>query len=183
MSDYKQCRNVEYLDESIERKDWRLLREQLCVSCKMDHAFATSEFEDGIEYVLTQKHVDKTTLYEPYDHDEKWMYAARVDAKDTTLTDDDFSDAVFSLGKNFCRERIEDVKKLGSYLESCKKKVQPQQQITKTPEPAVSAKKAQASNPSKRPAQPQNRTGLMIAVGIAGAAVIVMCAILLSLSK
>lgn len=178
MADYKQFHNVEYLDKPIEEKDWRSLRELLCVACKLDPAFHTSMLDDGIEYVIEVKKVPESDLWQAFDNKAGTVFCSRVEAKDPSLCSTDYSDAEFYLFTNFCRERIEDVKKLGLYLEDQEKAATPKTVKTAERTTVEPSKAPSDSNPTWHPSETRHRTGLWIALGVAAVAVVATVIIL-----
>ena len=96
--------------ESIERgilqNDITVLRESIGNICYTCSDFSNSEFDEVVEYVCGKgiKLMDKELVGE------------LISADKTIYTDEDFAKAVFLLKKNFCQERIDDVKKIGKTL-------------------------------------------------------------------
>lgn len=94
--------NYEKIEENINGKDCNGLREALGNLCYTSRDFSSGEFDKELENA--EKKVPE--VYQEYDKkqlvsDEKSEYTA-----------EDFSEAVFLLKENFCKERINDVKKL-----------------------------------------------------------------------
>ena len=98
--------NYEKIEENINGKDCNGLREALGNLCYTSRDFSSGEFDKELENA--EKRVPE--VYQEYDKkqlvsDEKSEYTA-----------EDFSEAVFLLKENFCKERINDVKKIGKAL-------------------------------------------------------------------
>lgn len=125
---YKKFVSSERVDRALQSGNIRIVKQLLVNVCKFDRTFSTGEFEDAMEYVCKVKGVN---IFEPLDETLKPLYSERVDRKDPTLGEDDFTASAVCLMENFCPERIEDTKKLGRYLfpeemHQTKTKTQPQ---------------------------------------------------------
>lgn len=153
MSNYKNFGDTFYLDKNIAQNDMEGLRDQLCVKCRLDRSFSTHGFEDGIEYVEKERGVKN--LWQPLDRSLA-MFGERVERQDPTLSDEDYSRAVFDLSINFCPERIEDVKKLGRYLEK-QNAVHNTVQAPRQPQPQYRQQQPQSHQPQAKQAAPQEK--------------------------
>lgn len=111
---YKNFGPTDLVDEGIAAGDYAKVRRALANCCEFDRAFSKHCLRDGIEYI-TQKGVS-AKVFEPFDVSCNPLYGRRVDEKDPTLKKNDFSDSLFYLAENFCRERVDDTEKLGRYL-------------------------------------------------------------------
>lgn len=179
MADYKKFRHTEYLDRAIARDDMKGVRELLCVACKEDRGFSTNYLQDGIEYVEKVKQVQ--TLWQKFDPNRA-LFAARVDKGDESLSDEDYFDAVFDLSCNFCLERIEDVKKLGQFLErkeAAKRSAQASKNAVNEQRP--SQKKDSSANPPYPAADSSRfRKNLLPVLAVAFAIVILVAAVMIA---
>ena len=110
---YKKFVSSERVDRALQSGNIRIVKQLLVNVCKFDRTFSTGEFEDAMEYVCKVKGVN---IFEPLDETLRPLYSERVDRKDPTLGEDDFTASAVCLMENFCPERIEDTKKLGRYL-------------------------------------------------------------------
>lgn len=110
---YKSFKETNRIDEALARNDMVGVRELLCVACKVDKTFKM--FLDGCAYVTVEK--GRADLWEDTFDKTRKTYGERVKEKDPTLSNADYSDAVFDLSRNFNKERVNDVKKLANYLE------------------------------------------------------------------
>lgn len=110
---YKKFVSSERVDRALQSGNIRIVKQLLVNVCKFDRTFSTGEFEDAMEYVCKVKGVN---IFEPLDETLRPLYSERVDQKDPTLGEDDFTASAVCLMENFCPERIEDTKKLGRYL-------------------------------------------------------------------
>ena len=80
----------------------------ICYTCK---DFSNGEFDDAVNYF---------NIKVPNFMDKEVKGSLISDGK-TTYSEDDFADAIFMLKKNFCKERIADVKKIGKAVYGRKK--------------------------------------------------------------
>lgn len=133
---YKEFRATESVDECIARDDRMGLIGTLTGICYLDKTFSTRKFDDGLEYVTKAK--GYTQLWQPL-QTPPTLYGDRVDAQDPLLSADDFAYAVSHLQRNFCQERIDDLKKLGRHLFS-PSKAAPKNQLPEQATPQVRSK-------------------------------------------
>ena len=152
--------------ESIERgilqNDVKALRESIGSICYTCRDFSNGEFDEVVKYVLDKgiKLMDDTLVGE------------LVSTGKETYTDEDFARAIFELKKNFCRERIADVKKIGKTL------------YRKKPEPKVQTSQTSGTNPNVQSHQAPNNAKLKVAgLVAAGLAVVAVAVILVILFK
>lgn len=107
-------------NESIERailqNDIIFLREAIGNICYIYRDFSNDEFDAMVEYVCGKG-------VELMDNE---LIGGLISNGKTTYTDDDFTRAIFELKKNFCQERIDDVKKIGKILYKRTEEIQPQ---------------------------------------------------------
>lgn len=97
----------EIIEKGIETKDIALLREAIGNICYTCSDFSDGDFDRTVEYVESKIIGLK---------DEKLMGNPTISSRKSEFTDDDFSRAIFELKRNFCDERIDDVKKIGRAL-------------------------------------------------------------------
>ena len=96
----------EAVENGIANKDIDGLKETLGTMCYCDRDFSRNMLEDNIKYVESKG----IKILE----DE--LSGELVSDKKSNYDDKDFARAVFELKKNFCRERIEDVRKISKAL-------------------------------------------------------------------
>lgn len=91
-----------------------------------------------------------------------------ISSQKTTFTDEDFADAVFELKKNFCQERISDVKTIGKKLYG-----------TQKPE----GKNGQASQGESRPKgeshQPKQEWRKIVVIGVVAIVAVIVLVLLI----
>lgn len=100
--------DYEVINKGIAEKDVALLRDAIGNLCYTSRNFASSEFDEAIKFVLSKGIKLK----------DEALVGELVSAGKTTFTKEDFTRAVFELKKNFCDERIADVKKIGKAVYS-----------------------------------------------------------------
>lgn len=125
----------EFMEKCIAGHDLTSIKRVLTSSIYFDPTFESDDFDAGVRYV-TQ--IRKLSIWDPFNGQPPLM-AARVDKKDTTLTTDDFAISVSNLSRNFCQERIDDVKKLGKYCYGSSRKPTTPPSPTEVQRPNVSA--------------------------------------------
>lgn len=96
----------ESIENGIAQNDIKRLREAIGSICYTSRNFSSGEFDDAVSYVIQKGIALK---------DEKLVGSLISEGKET-YTDEDFTRAVFELKRNFCDERINDVKKIGRSL-------------------------------------------------------------------
>lgn len=96
----------EAIEKGIQEKDIKGLRESIGSICYTCRDFSDGEFDEVVEYVVSKG----VSIFDPILNGELVSFG-----KDT-FTDEDFARAVFELKRNFCKERIADVKKIGTAL-------------------------------------------------------------------
>ena len=98
--------NYETIEQKIADNDVSSLRESIGNICYIDRDFSSGEFDEVLRYVESKgiKLKDDT------------LDGELISDGKTAYTDEDFARAVFMLKKNFCKERIADVKKIGRAL-------------------------------------------------------------------
>ena len=144
-----------YLDQRIQDGDIAMLQEALgnmVYGCKN---FSDGEFDGAVQYVESKGIKIKD--------DE--LKGELVTAGKKSYTDDDFAIAIVRLKKNFCDERIAEVKKIGKALYPSKPK--PQEEPEKQSQPKSTRisqpTKQQAGDTRPKPARHQNRKWILTA--------------------
>jgi hypothetical protein len=94
--------------EGVKSKNLSKIREALGTICYTSRDFRSGAFDAHLKYVLDSG-ID---IFEEYNGEP--LISEKKKLED--MNDDDFSEAVFELKENFCKERINDVKKIGKYL-------------------------------------------------------------------
>lgn len=158
---YKSFQETDRIDEALARNDMVGVRELLCVACKVDRSF--NMFLDGCAYVTNEK--GRTDLWDDTLDETRKIYGKQVDAKDSTLSNADYSDAVFDLSRNFNKKRANDVKKLSDYLEEKDEKIKAAE--------STASKKVGSANPPLPAQEKRNRLlpvvvsiGVLVIVGV-----------------
>ncbi|MBR1444347.1 MAG: hypothetical protein IJ583_12550 [Firmicutes bacterium] len=100
----------EKIIQCIHSNDLKGLREHIGMMAYTDRAFLHGEFEKAIMYVI--KICGVRDLFEPFCSDPPM----RTSYPDKNYNKEDFTKAVYELKKNFCKERIQDVKIIGRYV-------------------------------------------------------------------
>lgn len=94
------------IENGIKNKDIKSLRETIGSICYTNRNFSDGEFDEAIKYVESKGIKIK----------EKYDGKGLIHTGKSSFTDEDFARAVFNLKKNFCDERIKDVKTIGKSL-------------------------------------------------------------------
>ena len=148
--------NYETIEQKIADNDVSSLRESIGNICYIDRDFSSGEFDEVLRYVESKGiKLKDDTLDGELISDGKMSYI-----------DEDVARAVFMLKKNFCNERIADVKKIGKALY---KKTAPVS--VQTSQTGTSPKKAQSH-------REESNLGKILPVAI-GAAIILIAIIIL----
>ena len=145
-------KKYEAVEMGIAKKDIKGLRETVGNFCYTCRDFSDGEFDEMVKYI------EKKGLKLVEDH---LIGNPTISSQKTTFTDEDYADAVFELKRNFCQERISDVKTIGKKLYG-----------TQKPE----GKKGQAPKgencPKEMGHQAQRKLGII--VGVVAIVVVVM---------
>lgn len=99
------------MQQCIKNNDIKGLRRALGTIIYTDRNFKKGELSDAINYITHNAKIDK--LFEKFDSSIPLISSSK-----NNFSDDDFADAVYYLQNNFCYERINDVKKIGTKLYS-----------------------------------------------------------------
>jgi hypothetical protein len=96
----------ESIEKGIMENDVESLRESVGSICYTCRDFSNGEFDEVVAYVMSKgiKLLDDA------------LVGTLVSAGKDSYTDADFARAVFELKRNFCKERIENVKRIGIAL-------------------------------------------------------------------
>ena len=94
------------IEKGIAENDVNGLRESIGSICYTCRDFSDGEFDEVVNYVVSKG----ISLFETD------LNGELVSANKDTFTDEDFARAVFELKRNFCKERIADVKKIGETI-------------------------------------------------------------------
>lgn len=95
------------IETGIANRDVKALRGVVGGICYTCRDFSDGKFDAMVRYVESKgiKIKDDILIGNPI-----------ISSQKSDFTDDDFAEAVFELKRNFCDERIEDVKKIGRKL-------------------------------------------------------------------
>ena len=102
------------IEAGIQNKDIKALREAIGSICYTSRDFSSGEFDEIVRYVESKGIRLK---------DESLIGNPTISSQKQSFTDEDFAKAIFELKKNFCHERIQDVKTIGKALYSTPKQV------------------------------------------------------------
>lgn len=94
------------INDGISTQDIPALREALGNICYTDSSFTTSDFEDALADI-------KAAGINVFDTELK---GDLITTGKTAFTKEDLTRAIFKLKRNFCLERIDDVKQIGKQL-------------------------------------------------------------------
>jgi hypothetical protein len=144
----------EPIEKAIEENDIDTLRGLIGTICYTSRDFSNSEFDEVVAYVISKGIKLK---------DDK-LVGDLVSAGKTTYTEDDFTSAVYELKKNFCDERINDVKKIGKALYK-----------TSAPKTSNASQKQTGTSPNAESHQKSNALPIMVLVAVAVVAVVLFC--------
>ncbi|MPQ43551.1 hypothetical protein [Clostridium tarantellae] len=96
--------------ECIEKSDIPALRNSICTIIYSDRNFSKGDFKNTLNYVVNKCGIKG--IYEPFNSEIDSIQLK----KDGNYSEDDFAEAVYELEKNFCKERIDFVEKIGRSL-------------------------------------------------------------------
>lgn len=107
--------NIQYkpnekITKCIQDNDIVALREYIGTIIYSDRAFLHGEFEAAVKYLTEDCFI--TELFEPFNGNPPLKSQSGA----SSFQQSDFTEAVYDLKDNFCRERIEDVKIIGRAL-------------------------------------------------------------------
>ncbi len=158
------------IENGIASNDVKALREAIGSICYTNRDFSNGEFFEAVRYVESKGIQLK---------DVELIGAPTISSQKTEFTDEDFAKAIFELKKNFCDERIEDVKTIGEKLygkkSTAEKPKDPQRNMS---EPAEhSSSRRVGTSPKLKSHQQNNR--IPMTIGLVAIIVIVVVIILL----
>ena len=158
-------RKYEAIENGIAKGDIKALREALGSISYTNWDFSNGEFDEAVEYVKSKgiKIMDESLVGDP-----------AISSQKKTFTDDDFARAIFELKKNFCEERIEDVKTIGRSL--CKSK--PDESVEKTDHHTDTGSDKNGQSPNVSGHQ-QSKIPMVLGL----VAVVVIVVVIISLTK
>lgn len=151
----------EAIEDGIEKKDIKALREAIGSIIYTSRNFSSGEFDEAVKYVESKgiKLKDDALIGKP-----------TISSQKNQFTEEDFVRAIFELKKNFCDERIQDVKHISKTLYSSKAQSQPD----------LTASRAISKDAGKLPNQQshQKKDNTLIIVGLVAVIVIVIVILL-----
>lgn len=95
------------IENGIAQNDVKALREAIGSICYTNRDFSNGEFFEVIKYVESKGIQLK---------DVGLVGNPTISSQKSEFTDEDFAKAIFELKRNFCDERIQDVKTIGKKL-------------------------------------------------------------------
>ena len=113
ISNSKSFKPNRLVEECIKKEDIRGLAGALVAIIFSDKKFKSGDFDSTLDYLRRTNKDIYDKLFTQYDKKELYYKKGDCDQKI-------FRDAVFKLEKNFCRERINDVKKISKELYGAK---------------------------------------------------------------
>ncbi|SDB13848.1 hypothetical protein [Butyrivibrio sp. INlla16] len=105
---------LKVIEEGIQNNDVDSLRDALGNLVYTSSDFSSGEFEESLRYIESKGIAIK---------DNHLTGPDLISKIKTEFTDDDLADSVYELKKNFCDERIEDVKAIGKALNAKKDEI------------------------------------------------------------
>ena len=135
-------KHYDIIERNIELGDVGAIREAIGSICYTNRDFSSGEFDEVIAYVESRGIRLK---------DDKLTGKPPISTQKDVFTDDDYSRAIYELKKNFCDERIEDVKTIGKALYSNNKVKEDhtEEKTVKTEGKDPNAKSHQTTQPNK----------------------------------
>lgn len=107
LSGGEEMQKYDAIENGIARNDIKALREAIGSICYTNRDFSNGEFFEVVSYVESKGIQLK---------DAELIGTPTISSQKNEFTDEDFAKAVFVLKKNFCDERIDDVKTIGEKL-------------------------------------------------------------------
>ena len=130
----------EYLREHLEKKEVKKVASDLSVIVYTDRTLSDGRLMEMVKYIKTSYPDVYERLIEKCDESRFKRFSQNGQLIHKEINEDTFADAVFALENNFCRERIEDIHVLGSYLYS-KKESAEKEKASSVPADKMSKKK------------------------------------------
>lgn len=169
------------IENGIAKNDVKALREAIGSICYTNRDFSNGEFFEVVKYVESKGVQLK---------DAGLIGCPTVSSQKSEFTDEDFAKAVFELKRNFCDERIQDVKTIGEKLYH-KKVAAPKPSDPKPSEPKSAAEQndytrqargGAGTRPNHQSHQKNSGKASMV-IGLVAAAVVVIVMIILLVTK
>lgn len=162
----------EAIENGIANNDIKALREAIGSIIYTNRDFSNGEFFEVIKYVESKGIRIK---------DSELVGSPTISSQKNDYTDEDFAKAIFQLKKNFCDERINDVKTIGEKLYGDNKT-----KISKSVQKAESAKVEGQNNKAKAGVDPnlkshQQKVNPVVVIGLVAVVVIIVLVRLLVL--
>lgn len=142
------------IEKYLRSGDVISVRECICGFCYTDRNFSTDKFDGAIQYVQSQG----MEIFEKYNGKP-----LLIDAK-SEFTEQEYEDAVHELKKNFCKERISEVKKIGRAIYG---------------EPKAETLKKNGTLPKELSHQDRKNHGIIVGGVLVAAVIIIVLCILL----
>lgn len=155
----------EAIENGIANGDVKALREALGSICYTSRDFSSGEFDEAIEYVKF-KGIDIM--------DSSLVGSPTISSQKSSFTDDDFAKAIFELKKNFCEERIEDVRAIGKALYSSKV-------VENIAKPIPEVNKETSRDVQSPNASSHQRSKFLLALGLVAVLAIIVILLLLAI--
>lgn len=150
------------VQECIANNDVRGLKGAFVAIIFGDRSFSSGNFDNTLDYVRRETNLN---VLESFDNGE--LLSKKI--SNGSITEDDFEEAVYNLKVNFCKERIDDVKKLAKALYG--KNIRPQITVSHTSSGgSAQIKKNQCHHQKNIGKKKESKIGLI--VGIAAVAAI-----------
>lgn len=143
------------VQECIANNDIRGLRGAFVAIILSDRSFSKGEFDETLNYIYGET---KLVILEGFNNEE--LLSKKISVGN--ITEDDFAEAVYNLKVNFCKERIDDVKKLAKALYGKNMKIKGTVSST-TDGGNVQGKKSQGHHQNKVNRKKEFKVGLVIA--------------------
>lgn len=150
------------IESGIENNDIKALREAIGSICYTSRDFSSGEFDEVVSYVEAKGIKIK---------DDSLTGNPTISSQKDSYNDEDFAKAIFELKRNFCDERIQDVKHIGKVLYPSK--TQPSVISTKSDNDLGNLGK----NPNEQSHQPKSNTSMI--VGLVAIMVIIVVGFIL----
>lgn len=100
------------VEEYLNKNDIKSVRDAIGTIIYTDMAFKTPDFQDEVDYVVKERGIKELMQeFNPVPQLKSELIKEGVN-----ISDDDFAVSIANLKRNFCKERIEDVKKIGRHL-------------------------------------------------------------------
>lgn len=170
----EQIRANENVINSIKKKDKEAIKTSLYAIIMSDKRMENGVFDENLKYIEEKiKENSEIDIYEKLDTNKKPL----LSQEKSEYTRDDFTDAAIYLTENFCKERIDDVRKIGQAV--YKKQVR---NINPVTEKQTNNCQVQGITPVKKQMNPKVKKKRII-WGIAAAAAVIVAGIIAVATK